>query len=151
MNKKEHMTKRAEETFALGKEIGKAAKAGDIYALYGDLGAGKTVLAKGIAKGLGIEDVVSSPTFTIVREYDGGRLKLYHFDVYRIGDISEMEDVGYEETFYGDGVCVIEWAELIEDLLPQNTVRIRMEQAPDESLDARRITITGPNGETGYE
>ena len=133
----------AEETFAVGKDIGTNALPGTVIALYGDLGAGKTVLAKGIAKGLGVTDIVSSPTFTILRVYESGRLPLFHFDVYRIGDIDEMEEVGYEDCFYGSGVSVIEWAELIEELLPKDTLRIRIETDPADP-DTRRIDCMTP-------
>ncbi len=135
-------THSADETYALGERIGKQARAGQIYALTGELGAGKTVLTKGVAAGLGISDMVNSPTFTIVQEYTNGRLPLYHFDVYRISCPEEMDEIGYEEYFYADGVCVIEWAELIEPLLPPETISIRIEQ--DISDDAkRRIWIEG--------
>lgn len=106
------------ETFALGRQIGQQAEAGEIYTLIGDLGVGKTVLTQGVAAGLGIEEPVNSPTFTIVQIYEEGRLPFYHFDVYRIGDVEEMEEVGYEDCFYGEGVCLIEWADLIEEILP---------------------------------
>ena len=106
------------ETFELGKKIGLEAKAGEIICLDGDLGVGKTVFTQGFAKGLGIDEAVNSPTFTIIQEYDEGRLPLYHFDVYRIGDPEEMYEIGYEDYFYGQGVCLIEWAKLIEELIP---------------------------------
>ncbi len=129
------------ETFALGKAMGEAAKAGDIYCLDGDLGAGKTVFAKGFAAGLGIAEPVTSPTFTIVREYREGRLPLYHFDAYRIADPDELCAIGYEEYFYADGVCLIEWAELIEELIPETAVHISIEREPLEGMDYRRIEI----------
>ena len=106
------------ETRELGEKLGRLAAPGSIYTLTGDLGTGKTVFTQGFARGLGITEHVNSPTFTIVQEYDGGRLPFYHFDVYRIGDIEEMDEIGYEDYFYGEGVCLIEWAELIEELLP---------------------------------
>ena len=106
------------ETFELGRKIGLEAKAGEIICLDGDLGVGKTVFTQGFAKGLGIDVAVNSPTFTIIQEYDEGRLPLYHFDVYRIGNPEEMYEIGYEDYFYGQGVCLIEWAKLIEELIP---------------------------------
>ena len=121
-----------QETFELGKEIGEHAKGGEVFTLEGDLGVGKTVFTKGFAYGLGVRDDVVSPTFTIVQEYRQGRLPLYHFDVYRIGDPEEMYEVGYEEYFYGDGVCVIEWADLIEELLPEYTKVIRIEYGKNQ-------------------
>lgn len=131
----------AEETFALAEKIGEKARRGQIYSLSGDLGAGKTVFAKGFAAGLGITEPVSSPTFTIVQEYDGGRLPLYHFDVYRIGDPEEMEEIGYEDYFFGDGVCLVEWAELIGELIPESAVRIRISRDPEKGFDYRKIEI----------
>ena len=130
-----------EETFNMGVEMAKKAKAGDIICLTGDLGVGKTVFTQGFAKGLGINDIVDSPTFTIVKEYHDGQLPFYHFDVYRIGDISEMEEIGYEEYFFGDGVCLVEWGLLIEELLPENTVFVEIEKDREKGFDYRRITI----------
>ena len=121
-----------EETFRVGKELGERAYAGQVFTLTGDLGVGKTVFTQGLAKGLGIDEPVNSPTFTIVQEYRQGRLPLYHFDVYRIGDPEEMYELGYEEYFYGDGVCVIEWADLIEELLPEYTKVIRIEYGKNQ-------------------
>ena len=118
----------AEETFALGRQIGQRAKAGEVYTLIGDLGVGKTVLTQGVAAGLGIEDAVSSPTFTIVQIYEEGRIPFYHFDVYRIGDVEEMDEIGYEDYFYGDGLCLIEWANLIEEILPSTYKQITIEE-----------------------
>jgi tRNA threonylcarbamoyladenosine biosynthesis protein TsaE len=129
------------DTFNLGMQLGRDAKAGEIYCLSGDLGTGKTVFTQGFAKGLGIDEVVSSPTFTIVQEYEGGRLPLYHFDVYRIADVDEMEEIGYEDYFYGDGVCLIEWAELIEELLPGDRVMITIKKDLPKGFDYREITI----------
>lgn len=129
------------ETRALGEQLGKEAAAGGIYTLTGDLGTGKTVFTQGFARGLGIAEHVNSPTFTIVQEYDGGRLPFYHFDVYRIGDIEEMEEIGYEEYFYGDGVCLIEWAELIEELLPLKRTAVRIEKDLEKGFDYRKITV----------
>ena len=133
----------AEETFALGKKIGELAKPGTVIALTGDLGVGKTVFTQGLAAGLGIEEPVSSPTFTIVQVYEGGRLPFYHFDVYRIGDVEEMEEIGYEDCFYGDGVCLVEWADLIEELLPEDTCRVLIEKDLEKGFDYRRITMEG--------
>ena len=120
------------EVIEFGNKIGREAKAGTVIALTGDLGAGKTTLTKSIAVGLGIDDVITSPTFNIVKEYDTGRLPLYHFDVYRIGDVDEMYELGYEEYFYGEGVSVVEWADLIEDIMPEDTVRIHIEYGEKE-------------------
>ena len=131
----------AEETFALGRKIGEAAVPGQVYALNGDLGVGKTVFTQGVAKGLGIEGAVSSPTFTILQIYEGGRLPLYHFDVYRIGSVEEMEETGYEEYIMGDGVSLIEWADLIEEILPRKRTRVLIEKDLEKGFDYRRITV----------
>lgn len=130
-----------EETRALGKSIGERAAAGEVYTLTGDLGVGKTVFTQGIAEGLGIEESVCSPTFTIVQVYEGGRLPFYHFDVYRIGDVEEMEEIGYEDYFYGDGLCMIEWANLIEEILPEHHHAVTIEKDLDKGFEYRRITI----------
>ena len=135
-------TNSASETLALGEKLGKAAKPGQIYTLNGDLGVGKTVLTQGFAKGLGITEAVNSPTFTIIQEYTEGRLPFYHFDVYRIGDIEEMDEIGYEDYFYGDGVCLIEWANLIEEILPEKYTEIRIEKDLEKGFDYRKITVT---------
>ena len=119
-----YTTRSADETYALGSRIGKTAKAGQIYALFGDLGAGKTVFTQGFAAGLGVKGPVTSPTFTILQVYEDGRLPLYHFDVYRIEEPEEMDEIGYEDCFFGDGVSLIEWANLIEELLPEDTIRV---------------------------
>lgn len=134
-------TNSPEETFALGEKLGREAKAGDVYTLIGDLGVGKTVFTQGVAKGLGIEETVSSPTFTIVQVYEEGRLPFYHFDVYRIGDVEEMDEIGYEDYFYGDGVCFIEWADLIREIIPAGHTRIEIEKNLEIGFDYRRITI----------
>ncbi len=136
-------TRSAKETFALGKKIGKNICSGAVISLKGDLGTGKTVFTQGVAAGLGIEEPVNSPTFTILQIYEGGRLPFYHFDVYRIGDLEEMEEIGYEDCFYGDGVCLVEWADLIEELLPEGLVRVTIEKDLDRGFDYRRITIEG--------
>ena len=136
-------TNSAKETFLLGEMLGRQAAAGQIYTLNGDLGVGKTVFTQGVAAGLGIAEPVNSPTFTIIQEYEGGRLPFYHFDVYRIGDIEEMEEIGYDDYFFGEGVCLIEWAELIEELLPENIISITIEKNPEKGFDYRKITIEG--------
>lgn len=129
------------ETRALGRKLGRAASAGDVYTLTGDLGVGKTVFTQGMAEGLGITETVSSPTFTIVQVYEGGRLPFYHFDVYRIGEVEEMDEIGYEDYFYGDGVCMIEWAKLIGEILPERRKEVTIEKNLDKGFDYRRITI----------
>ncbi len=131
----------AGETFALGQKIGRMAKAGEVYTLIGDLGVGKTVFTQGVADGLGIKEQVNSPTFTIMQVYEEGRIPFYHFDVYRIGDVEEMEEIGYEDYFYGDGVCMIEWADLIEDILPPVYTQITIEKDLKKGFDYRRISI----------
>lgn len=131
----------AEETFAFGQKIGENAKPGDVYTLIGDLGVGKTVFTQGVAKGLGIQGAVNSPTFTIVQVYEEGRIPFYHFDVYRIADVDEMDEIGYEDYFYGDGLCLIEWANLIEEILPDTIHEIIIEKDLTKGLDYRRITI----------
>lgn len=130
-----------EETHELGKHIGERANPGEVYTLTGDLGVGKTVFTQGIAEGLGITEAVCSPTFTIVQVYEEGRLPFYHFDVYRIGDIEEMDEIGYEDYFYGDGVCLIEWAELIEEIIPKHFLWIKIEKDLEKGFDYRRITM----------
>ena len=134
-------TNSAEETYQLGKQMGEKAGAGEIYCLDGDLGTGKTVFTQGFAAGLGVEGPVNSPTFTILQQYDSGRLPLYHFDVYRIGDVEEMDEIGYEDCIYGEGVSLIEWADLIEEILPEHYVEIKIEKDPGRGFDFRRITV----------
>lgn len=130
-----------EETKALGKKIGKGAKAGSIYCLSGDLGVGKTVFTKGFAEGLCVTDkYITSPTFTIINEYQG-RLNLYHFDVYRISAIEEMDDTGYEDYFFGNGVCLVEWAELVKEIIPKEAVWISVEKNLEKGDDYRKITV----------
>ncbi|MBO5178338.1 MAG: tRNA (adenosine(37)-N6)-threonylcarbamoyltransferase complex ATPase subunit type 1 TsaE [Lachnospiraceae bacterium] len=131
------------ETFEIAKKLAEQARAGEVYCLSGDLGVGKTVFTKGFAAGLGITEPVSSPTFTIVQIYEEGRLPLYHFDVYRIEDIEEMEEIGYEDCFYGEGVCLVEWADLIKEILPENRKKILIEKDLEKGFDYRRITIEG--------
>ena len=129
------------ETFEIGKALGENAKPGQVYTLIGDLGVGKTVFTQGVAKGLGITEPVNSPTFTIVQVYEEGRMPFYHFDVYRIGDVEEMEEIGYQDCFYGEGICLIEWANLIEEILPEGYVQITIEKDLEKGFDYRRIEI----------
>ena len=131
----------AEETFELGRSLGEQAKPGDIYTLNGDLGVGKTVFSQGLAKGLGIAEPISSPTFTIVQVYEEGRLPFYHFDVYRIGDAEEMEEIGYQDYFYGNGVCLIELADLIREILPEKVIPVLIEKDLEKGFDYRKITV----------
>ena len=128
------------DTYQLGVKLGKQAKPGDILCLTGDLGTGKTALAKGIAAGLDIGEDIVSPTFTILHEYSG-RFPLYHFDVYRIGDVSEMDEIGYEDCFYGNGVCLIEWAQLVPEILPENVIHIQIEKDLEQGFDYRKISV----------
>ncbi|MDF2952515.1 MAG: conserved hypothetical nucleotide-binding protein [Anaerocolumna sp.] len=134
-----------EDTFALGVKIGEHAKAGQVFCLLGDLGTGKTVFTQGFAKGLKITEPVNSPTFTIVQVYDTGKLPFFHFDVYRIEDIEEMYEIGYEDYFYGQGVCLIEWSNLIEELLPEKRTVITIEKDLEKGFDYRKITIEDEN------
>ena len=136
-------TRSPEETFQFGEKLGREAKPGQIYTLNGDLGTGKTVFTKGFAAGLGITEPVNSPTFTIVQIYEEGRMPFYHFDVYRIGDVEEMDEIGYEDCFYGEGVCLIEWAELIEEILPEHVIAVTIEKDLEQGFDYRKITLTG--------
>lgn len=131
----------AADTFAYGKALGEKAAPGEIYTLVGDLGVGKTVFTQGFAAGLGITEPVSSPTFTILQSYEEGRLPLYHFDVYRIGDVEEMEEIGYEDCFYGEGVCLIEWADLVSEIIPERHTRITIEKDLTKGFEYRRIRI----------
>lgn len=136
-------TRSPEETFALGEKLGREAKPGQIYILNGDLGTGKTVFTQGFASGLGITEPVNSPTFTILQVYEEGRMPFYHFDVYRIGDVEEMDEIGYEDCFYGEGVCLIEWAELIEEILPEKVIVVTIEKDLEQGFDYRKITLEG--------
>ena len=136
----------AKDTYELGEKIGQMAKPGMVISLTGDLGVGKTVFTQGLAKGLGIEEPVNSPTFTIVQVYEEGRLPLYHFDVYRIGDIEEMDEIGYEDYFYGEGVCLVEWADLIREILPEQMCRVTIEKDLEKGFDYRKITLEGFKG-----
>lgn len=129
------------DTYNIGFELGKNAVKGQIFCLDGDLGVGKTVFTKGFAKGLGINEDISSPTFTIILEYHDGRLPLYHFDVYRIGDVYEMDEIGYEEYFFGDGVCLVEWAKLIDEIIPRDAIRVNIVKDLEKGFDYRTISI----------
>ena len=129
------------ETYELGVRMGRDAAAGQVYILIGDLGVGKTVFTKGLAAGLGIGEPVSSPTFTIVQIYEEGRLPFYHFDVYRIGDVEEMDEIGYEDYIYRDGVSLIEWANLIEEILPEHYTEVKIEKDLEKGFDYRRIEL----------
>lgn len=139
-------TNDAEETYALGKELGEQAAAGAVFTLNGDLGVGKTVFAQGFAEGLGIMEAVNSPTFTILQVYEEGRLPLYHFDVYRIEDPEEMYEVGFDDYLYGQGVCLIEWAEQVAELLPQKRTEITIEKDLTKDFSYRKITIRKTEG-----
>ena len=130
-----------EETFSIGQQLGREAVSGQVYTLIGDLGVGKTVFTQGVAAGLGITGPVNSPTFTIMQIYEEGRLPFYHFDVYRIGDVEEMDEIGYEDYFYGSGVCLIEWADLIRELLPQHYYRITIKKDLEKGFDFRKIEM----------
>lgn len=134
-------TRSAKETYELGVQIGEKATRGQVYTMIGDLGVGKTVFTQGMAKGLGIKEPISSPTFTIVQVYDEGRLPFYHFDVYRIGDVSEMDEIGFEDYVYGEGISLIEWANLIEEILPEKVIQITIEKDLEKGFDYRKITI----------
>ena len=134
-------TRKPEETYELGRKMGREAEPGQIICLSGDLGVGKTVFTQGFAAGLGIEGPVNSPTFTILQQYEDGRLPLYHFDVYRIGDVSEMDEIGYEDCFFGDGVCLIERPGLIEEILPEKATWVTIEKDLEKGFDYRRISV----------
>ena len=127
------------DTIEYARALASEAKPGDVYCLDGDLGVGKTVFAKGFAEGLGITEPITSPTFTIMNIYEEGRLPLYHYDVYRIEDESEMDELGYEEYFFGEGVCLIEWAKQIEDVIPENAVHIEIKKNPEKGDTYREI------------
>lgn len=129
------------DTYELGKKLGELAKQGEIYLLHGDLGVGKTVFTKGFAEGLGVFEPITSPTFTLIQEYEEGRFPFYHFDVYRIGDVEEMYDLGYEDYFFGGGVCLIEWASLIKEILPENCKNITIEKDLEKGFDYRNIKV----------
>ena len=129
------------DTERVGYLHGLKAKAGDVFCLIGDLGTGKTAFARGFARGVDITDDITSPTFAIVNQYTSGRLVMHHFDVYRIRDISEMEDTGYEDCFFGAGVCLVEWADIIRPVWPQNRIIVRLERLVANGEDYRRITV----------
>ncbi len=131
----------AEDTYQFAVTLGGKAQKGEVYCLSGDLGVGKTLFSQGFAKGLGIKESVNSPTFTIVQEYEDGRMPFYHFDVYRIADVEEMEEIGYEDYFYGEGVCLIEWAELIQEILPEKRIEISIQKNLEKGLDYRKISM----------
>lgn len=131
----------AADTAALGQRLGEICAPGQIYTLTGDLGVGKTVFTQGFARGLGVEGPVNSPTFTILQVYEDGRMPFYHFDVYRIADVEEMEEIGYEDCFYGEGVCLIEWANLIEEILPEDSIQVTIEKDLGKGFDYRRIHV----------
>ena len=139
--KKTFETNKAEETFLLGKKLAEQATSGQVYCLDGELGTGKTVFTQGFAAGLGIKEPVNSPTITIVQVYEEGRLDFYHFDVYRITDVEEMYEIGCEEYFDGEGVCLIEWAQLIEEILPENVIHIKIEKNLEKGFDYRKIVM----------
>lgn len=134
-----------EDTYKIGFDMGRKAKKGQVYCLNGDLGTGKTVFTQGFAKGLGVDEPVNSPTFTIVQEYEGKDMPFYHFDVYRIADVAEMDEIGYEDYFYGDGVCLIEWAEQIKDILPDDRITINIKKNLQKGFDYREIEIVDMN------
>lgn len=131
----------AQETFAYGRSFGEQAKPGQVCTLIGDLGVGKTVFTQGVAAGLGISEPVNSPTFTILQIYEEGRLPFYHFDVYRIGDVEEMEEIGYGDCFYGEGISLIEWADLVAEIIPEKHTRITIEKDLSKGFEYRRIRI----------
>ena len=133
----------AKETFDFGEKLALNAKSGDVFTLEGDLGCGKTVFSQGFAKGLDVKDNICSPTFTIIQEYYSGRLPFYHFDVYRISDVEEMDEVGFDDYVSGDGVCLIEWANIIEEILPKNRIEVVIEKDLEKGFDYRKITVTG--------
>lgn len=130
------------ETYEIGVSLGQACRPGDILLLEGDLGVGKTVFSKGFGKGLGVVEPISSPTFTIVQIYESGRLPLYHFDAYRIADVEEMEEIGYEDYFYGRGACLIEWASMIKEILPEDCILVQIEKELDKGFQYRKVTVT---------
>ncbi len=134
-------TKSADETFSFAQKIGETCKPGTVIGLTGDLGTGKTVFAKGFAAGLGIKRGVNSPTYTIVHQYDDGRLPFYHFDVYRIGDVTEMEETGFDDCVLGEGVTLVEWADIIREIMPTGTIWINIAKDPAKGFDYRRIMV----------
>lgn len=141
MEKEYRESFKTEDTFNIGKNIAAQAKPGEVYCLYGDLGTGKTVFSQGFGAGLGIDEPISSPTFTILKEYHEGTMPFYHFDVYRIGSDDEMDEIGYYDIIDGEGVCLIEWAELIKDILPAHYNKVTIEKVPEKGFDYRTIVI----------
>lgn len=141
MSKQVWESLKPEDTFEIGRQIAESAKPGEVYTLIGDLGVGKTVFTQGVAAGLGITEPVNSPTFTIVQIYEEGRMPFYHFDVYRIGDVEEMEEIGYQDCFYGEGICLIEWANLIEEILPPHYKQITIVKDLEKGFDYRKIEM----------
>jgi tRNA threonylcarbamoyladenosine biosynthesis protein TsaE len=131
----------AEETYNIGKKLAKECQPGDVILLNGDLGVGKTVFAKGFGEGLHIKEPINSPTFTILQEYDTGKIPFYHFDVYRISDVSEMDEIGYDDYFFGNGICLIEWAERIEEIIPEKRINVIIEKDLKRGFDFRKILI----------
>ena len=140
-------SKGREETFSIGKSLGEKARPGQIFTLDGELGVGKTVFAKGFAEGIGVEEAITSPTFTIVQEYQSGRIPFYHFDAYRVADPEEMYEIGFEDYLFGEGVCMIEWASLIEDILPEKIIRVKIRKDSSCDFDHREILIEGMENE----
>lgn len=130
-----------EETLNIGKQVGMLAGSGNIICLTGDLGTGKTHMSKGIAEGLGITEHITSPTFNIVNEYHSGRLNLYHFDVYRVNDPDEIYAIGFDEYIFGDGVSLIEWANYIEEIIPDEYLYINIKKLPEKGDNFRKIAI----------
>lgn len=135
-----------DDTKEIAANIAKGFSGGEFVAMYGDLGAGKTAFVQGFAKSLGIESHITSPTFTIVNEYEG-RLPLYHFDVYRISDPDEMYEIGYDEYINSNGVCIVEWAELIEDLFPDEYYKITILKDAEKGYAYRKIIIEKTGGD----
>lgn len=131
----------SKETYEIGFRLGREAQAGDVICLEGELGTGKTVFSQGFAAGMGIDEIINSPTFTILKEYHEGRLPLYHFDVYRIGSDDEMDEIGYYDKIDGDGVCLIEWPSIIRDILPEHFTKIIIEKNTDFGFNYRKIII----------
>lgn len=130
-----------DETYELGRALGKEARSGQVYCLLGDLGVGKTVFTKGFAAGIGIDEHITSPTFTIINEYQLERFKFNHFDVYRIGSVDEMDELGYEDYFYGEDITFVEWANLIEEIIPKDAIWIEIAKDLEKGFDYRMIRI----------